>query len=175
MQNPRFQRRLILTITSSLGRNEPQVPALPTHGKPPRHTCLRSHLTLSINRALKRTKAYSTLEDVRPTLRNKPSGLKADWHGVVKPRAPYQSPSPDLDDLDHTSLMLAISPPPSSSSSYGDIVPLTDAEARTRQGRGRSIVVWISSCRMQFGTHSFSSFPYLVLSRMAKAENNNRV
>jgi hypothetical protein len=34
-------------------------------------------------RALKRTKAYSTLEDVRPTLRNKPSGLKADWHRIA--------------------------------------------------------------------------------------------
>jgi hypothetical protein len=93
-------------------------------------------------RALKRTKAYSTLEGVRPTLRNKPSGLRADWPNIVKPSTSRQrlsttytqSPSsstsrssssstsllspatprspPPELNSNHVSSLLAISPPP---------------------------------------------------------------
>ena len=38
-------------------------------------------------------KAYSNLEDVHPTLRNKPSGLRADWPNAVKPSASRQRSS----------------------------------------------------------------------------------
>ena len=98
------------------------------------------------------------LEDVRPTLRNKPSGLKADWlKTTLKRTVPHrqvsthtqssssstllsspmipQSPPPEL-ELDHMSSLLAVSPPPifSKSSSppsfHGNIVPLIDAKAR---------------------------------------------
>ena len=88
-------------------------------------------------RSLKCTKAYKNLEEIRPTLQNKPSGMKADWRKTVKQPAPRrttsrtysrsqpgssssvlsssttirQSPSPDL-ELDHTSSMLAFSSPP---------------------------------------------------------------
>ena len=88
-------------------------------------------------RSLKRTKAYKNLEEIRPTLRNKSSGMKPDWRKSVKQSTPrrmasgtcsrgqpgssssvlssstaiHQSPPPDL-ELDHTSSMLAFSSPP---------------------------------------------------------------
>ena len=152
-------------------------------------------------RALKRTKGYNTFKDVRPTLRNKPSGLKSDWRRTVsgpstshhqalvvhaQPRSTSMSPavsrslshrqtpivhaqprststspvvshslshrqtlivdtrpsslststSPtvshsSLPDCDHTSSLLAMSPPPTFSKvpsppSHGRLVPLID-------------------------------------------------
>ena len=44
--------------------------------------------------ALKRNKAYSTLEDVRPTLKNKPSGLRIDWHSTVTKSSVPRQPTP---------------------------------------------------------------------------------
>ena len=119
--------------------------------------------------ALKRTKAYSVLEDVRPTLRNKPSGLKTDWYDTVsKSSAPRwqasnictpsssstsmgspatpQSPS---QEFEHISSLLAVSPPPifskssSSPSFHGKIVPLIDE--KSMGSHTRSVVVCISS------------------------------
>ena len=130
---------------------------------------LTSHLPY---RALKRTKAYATLEDTQPTLKNKPSGLKADWRKTVKAPTPRQqiqgtytrfsssstlssssstipqSPPPDL-DIDHTSSMLAVSPPPifskpsSPPSFHGNIVPLVDAKA-TDRGQPITVKIFIS-------------------------------
>ena len=82
-------------------------------------------------------KAYKNLEEIRPTLQNKPSGMKADWWKAVKQPASrqmtprtysrsqpgssssvilsstmiHQSPPPDL-ELDHMSSMLAFPSPP---------------------------------------------------------------
>jgi hypothetical protein len=141
LQNPRSRPRSTPTIMFPLGKNELRAVASLTPGKflcPPVH----SHVLTYPNRALKRTKAYSVIEDVHPTLRNKPSGLRTDWHNTVGLPAPRQrvplaharsssssgsssssvyasssmvpqSPEPDLDlDFDHTSSLLAISPPP---------------------------------------------------------------
>ena len=101
-------------------------------------------------------KAYSTLEDVHPTLWNKPSGLKSDWHNTaMKSSTPRQqasntyaqsssssvltaspvTPQPPLQEFEHMSLLLALSPPPifsklSSLPSFcGTLVPLIDEKA----------------------------------------------
>ena len=52
-----------LTVSSSFTRSKPQL--------------------TQQSSALKRTKAYRNLEDVHPTLRDKPSGLQSDWHRTV--------------------------------------------------------------------------------------------
>jgi len=125
--------------------------------------------SLCLFRTLKHTKGYSTLEDVQPTLRNKPSGLKPDWRCTAsKPPTPRQQvpivhaqsssssmlTSPTVSHLsllddDHTSSLLAISPPPifgtaSLSPSYGKLVPLIDKEAAGRQGHLHLIAVCFS-------------------------------
>jgi len=132
-------------------------------------TLVYIHDSLCLFRTLKCTKGYSTLEDVQPTLRNKPSGLKPDWRRTAsKPPTPHQqapivhaqsssssmltsptvSHSSLLDD-DHTSSLLAISPPPifgnaSSSPSYRKLIPLIDKEAGGRQGHPHPITVCFS-------------------------------
>lgn len=100
-------------------------------------------------------KGYSTVEDVRPTLRNKPSGLKPDWHHTVSKPSTSRQPAPivharssssltlvsptvshsSLPDYDHTSSLLAISPSPnfgkvSSPPFHGKLVLLIDDAAR---------------------------------------------
>lgn len=101
----------------------------------------------SIYRTLKRMKAYGNLEDTRPTLRNKPSGLKPDWcHSASQTPTPYTHsrsssalsiatlpvvPWSSLPEPDHTSSLLAVSPPSSFRGSsvpvfHGDLVTLAD-------------------------------------------------
>ena len=70
-------------ITSSLGRNESKAAVFLVHGKSPGPYYLPVSDPSNPYRAVKRAKAYNNLEDVRPTLRNKPSGLKSDWHRTV--------------------------------------------------------------------------------------------
>lgn len=116
-------------------------------------TCIGSCLQLNSCRVLKRTKAYANLEDIRPTIRNKPSGLKLDWHRTaLKPPMPHQQvslkhtwssslastlssvpPSPVLES-NHTLSLLAMSPlssvsEPPPSLSHGDLVPAIDRAA----------------------------------------------
>jgi hypothetical protein len=127
-------------IKFTSGENEPRALAPLTPGKFPstRTSDLVPHC---LYRALKRMKAYSAL-DVHPTLRNKPSGLRADWPNTVKPSASRQRLStayarsassstsrssssstslsssaiprspPPEFNSDHVSSLLAISPPP---------------------------------------------------------------
>lgn len=106
--------------------------------------------SLDFARALKRTKAYSDLDDTRPTLRDKPSGLKTGWYrGVVKPFVSQKAPpshgrssssstlvssadsrSP-VSDSDHTSYLTAKTPQLSlhrMSAFREDLVPLLDME-----------------------------------------------
>lgn len=106
------------------------------------------------SRALKRSKAYGDLEDVRPTLRNKPSGLKPGWHRTVagsptpyrqasstptrssssSTLAPPTSPDSLLLESDHASSLQAMSPPSKTRSPLfqGDLVPLIDQDATSR-------------------------------------------
>ena len=75
------QQRLNPTTTTTLpplAESDLQVPVA-THGKLPRNNFVYYYSSLNMYRALKRTKAYSNLEDVRPTVRNKPSGLQQGW------------------------------------------------------------------------------------------------
>ena len=91
-RNSTSQPSLTSTITFWLDENGLRAAVSPILGK---------FLTLTIfvhllnpHRALKRTKAYNNLEDVRPTIRNKPSGLKVDWHrSVSKPSMPHHQVS----------------------------------------------------------------------------------
>ena len=113
-------------------------------------------------------KAYANLEDVRPTIRNKPSGLKSDWHRTVsnasmpRQQMPIKyaqsdslsastssslSQSPLLDS-DHSLSLLAMSPPSTVSDSSmplfrGDLVPLIDKKAMEYQGHALASVVRI--------------------------------
>lgn len=48
-------------------------------------------LTLSC-RALKRQKAYESLADIRPTIRNKPTGLINTWYDVAISSSPHTPP-----------------------------------------------------------------------------------
>ena len=124
-------------------------------------------------RALKRAKAYTNLEDTRPTVRNKPSGLKSDWYRTVvtspstshhrmlashtrssslsasTPTSTSSSipPSPLLDS-DQAMSLIAVSPPSTVSKQfmppfYGDLVLLVDRKAAERQGHMQPDVVCI--------------------------------
>lgn len=193
LKNLMFQRRLTPTAMVSSGKNDGRALAVLTHGKSPTHIFIHTCASLSLDRALKRTKAYSALEDLRPTIRNKPSGLKTDWHKTVKRPVLHQrvstahaqsgssgssstflssptvprSPLPDLDS-DHVSSLLAISPPPifSAPSLYGETYQ------EPYQEHEHLIAVCISSRHTHFGTHISSLFYYLVLLRMKVAENS---
>jgi hypothetical protein len=141
-----------------VGENEPQVPLSQTLGKLFSIAPVIVHALLYRYSALKRTKAYSALEDVRPTLRDKPAGLRADWHNTVsRSSAPRQStarhlrstssstlsstlstspstPSPPPPEFNHVSSLLAISPPPvfsqgSPFSLYRSPIPFVDSKA----------------------------------------------
>jgi len=48
-----------------------------------------TYLPLIIS-ALKRTKTYESLNDTRPTLRNKPSGLVNTWYDIAATPSPHQ-------------------------------------------------------------------------------------
>jgi hypothetical protein len=165
----RFQQRSTLVIKPSLEKSELQVATCRMLGT---LTTLNTPGPGLYDRALKRSKAYSTIEDVRPTLRNKPSGLKADWHSTVsKPSLPRKqasksharssssfasssssvvprSPSPEP-DYNHISFLLATTPPPIFSRMTspplfcGNIVPVIDAKAAKHQDCGHSVVVHI--------------------------------
>ena len=110
-------------IKFSPGRNEPQVAVTPIHGTSLNVALVYTRNSPALLSALKRTKGYKTVEDVRPTLRNKPSGLRPDWHRTVSnssmplrqtsatyPRSTSSvvSMSPEFD---HTTSLLAMSPP----------------------------------------------------------------
>ena len=56
-------------------------------------------------RSLKRTKAYESLNDLQPTIRNKPSGLVNYWPRVMSDTGPATARQPS------TSMLPAISPP----------------------------------------------------------------
>lgn len=122
-----------------------------------------SWLSLSYHSALKRTKEFQALQNVRPTLRNKPSGLKSDWVRTVSskssvrhqpassvhrrmsssstlksPAASSFSPSFSPSESDHTSTLVAMSPIQGSTNRfsppfYGDLVPIASINA----GNGR--------------------------------------
>ena len=117
-------------------------------------------------RAPKRTKAYTNLEDFRPTVRNKPSGLKLDWprtvsrlsQGPIKHTRSSSSSTPASTssslphspppESDHTLSLLAISPPSISRTSQplfcGDLVPLIDSD-RKANGLPANMVCPVSS------------------------------
>ena len=114
-------------------------------------------------RALKRSKAFYDLEDTRPTLRNKPSGLKSDWHRVATKSSTFHPMAPSVhrrtsssstlaslarprspSDFDHMSSTVAMSPPPSMHNSsspafQGDMVFLIDEEAAEDFGRPKKV------------------------------------
>lgn len=103
---------------------------------------------------MKRAKEYSALEDYRPTLRNKLSGLNSNWHCVAPkstthrqrvsaharassssmstPSLSTPSPSP-YTEFDHTLSLVALSPPTDGKRSpppfHGALVPLIDEDA----------------------------------------------
>lgn len=75
-----------------------------THGSFPsvlRSCCI---LTLYLS-ALKRTKAYESLTDVRPTIRNKPAGLVNNWYEAATTPPPPQT-SPPMHSYAHDPFML---------------------------------------------------------------------
>jgi hypothetical protein len=82
-----------LTPTTPLlqGANELPVQASLTHGKP--YMFSTSCLSLNYYSDLKRTKEFQALENVRPTLQNKPSGLRPDWHHTVSSKPSSSKPS----------------------------------------------------------------------------------
>ena len=79
---PTLKQRLTLMATSLPDKNVPQTAVFKILGKLFSFV-VGSGPELNSCRTLKRTKAYANLEDVRPTIRNKPSGLKSDWHRTV--------------------------------------------------------------------------------------------
>ena len=62
--------------------------------------------------ALKRTKTYESFEDVRPTVRNKPSGLVNTWYDITTTPSPYQTTAPQIHG--HPSNSFAFYTPPQS-------------------------------------------------------------
>ena len=51
------------------------------------------HHVLTIDpRALKHTKTYASFGDIRPTIRNKPSGLANTWYDITTTPSPRQTP-----------------------------------------------------------------------------------
>ena len=116
---------------------------------------------------LKRMKAYANLEDVRPTIRNKPSGLRSDWHRTAsKLPASHQQAFPKharssslastsssiplspVSEPNHSLSLVAVSPPSNVSTSfsppfYGDLVPIIDRKAANPLGPGQVNTVCI--------------------------------
>ena len=114
-------------------------------------------------RALKRSKAFYNLEDTHPTLCNKPSGLKSDWHRVATKSSTFHPGAPSVhhrtsssstlaslthsrspSDFDHMSSTVAMSPPPSlhnlsSPAFQGNSVFLIDEEAAEDGGRPKKV------------------------------------
>lgn len=158
-------------MKSSSDKSEPQVLPSLIPGKLSSVCSRPSHPSPNALSALKRTKAYSNLANIRPTLKDKPSGLKAGWRGAAKQPVLHRqvsktyarsspsssstllssvgisrSPPPEL-ELDHTSSMLAVSPPPifsklsSPPSFHGNVVPLVDAKAEMSQGHSNHLLV----------------------------------
>ena len=158
-----------MAVPPDLDENEPRAKVFLTHGELPKQTPahIRCRLILAgsfFPSMLKRTKRCDLLEDVRPTLRNKPSGLRPEWHRTVsrsstpRKQAPPSGPppsssltsmssvsasptiprsrSPDL-ELDHTSSLLAMSPPSPSQMflplSHRDSVSLVDKKPINHQ------------------------------------------
>lgn len=139
-----------------MDKNGPRASLPQTPGKSTVAALALICILVYLHSALKRHKAYSALEDVRPTLKNKPSGLRVDWHSTVtRSHVPHRPPSmstahtrssssstlsmspstlssPSL-EFDHASSLLALSPSPVSSKSssppsYGNLVPLVDSK-----------------------------------------------
>ena len=172
-----LRQRLTLT-TPLLNKNRGRAAVFLIHSNlsDSRITHLITHLDYS--RTLKRTKAYVNLNDVQPTLWNKPLGLKQDWHRTSsKSSTPSRSSTPStssarsqlvlapypqscsssmlvsptfsessLPEYDHTSSLLAISPPPVPSKSSmplfcGDLVPLIDKKSLEYQEHTHTNVV----------------------------------
>ena len=72
---------------------------VPLNSDNPRYAALQNASTILIfylSRSLKRTKTYSSFNEVRPTIRNKPSGLVNNWPRILaKPGpAPHRRVSP---------------------------------------------------------------------------------
>ena len=66
-------------------------------------------------RGLKRTKAYESLADVRPTVRNKPAGLVNTWYDITTTPSPCQTapPSHNFSYNQHVNIPTTPSPLPS--------------------------------------------------------------
>ena len=187
-------------IKFSLGKNGPQATALPIHGMTLNIALVYIRDLPAVCSALKRTKGYSTLEEVRPTLRNKPSGLKPDWHRTVSgPSGSRQRPasavipqssssslasmSPGVHyspppEFDHTSSLLAMSPPVFSRGSlpplHGNFTPPVN-EPMEYPEHARSFTVCISSpLPTLLKPHSSSPSLYPALTRMTKVKSNSQ-
>lgn len=62
-------------------------------------------------RELKRTKTYASFGDVRPTIRNKPSGLANTWYDVATTSSPHRT-SPHIHDYTPSPLAFYTPSPP---------------------------------------------------------------
>ena len=62
-------------------------------------------------RTLKRTKTYKSFDDVRPTIRNKPSGLVNTWYDAATTPSPHQA-APQMDDYSPDKVTFQTSPRP---------------------------------------------------------------
>ena len=111
-----------------------------------------------------------------------PASATCDQFGSSSmPPMSVSTPSSPLPELDHTSSLLAVSPPPafgqlSYPPSHRNLVPLIDSKAIGHHEHGRSPVVCIS-CLLLYVVeiHPFSLSPCLVHIRMTKAESSNPV
>jgi hypothetical protein len=148
-----FRLRSTPMIMPPWGTSEPQVPAS-IHGNASKLSLMCLSLSQCCS-ALKRTKEFKPLENTRPTLRNKPSGLRSDWHRMVTSKSPARpqptlstsshssslsvaisptTPSFSLFESDHTSSLIAMTPLPNPTKQpsplyYGDLVPLPGTDA----------------------------------------------
>ena len=108
------------------------------------HSCFPQG-SLYVHRIIKWTKVYGNLEDTQPTIQNKPSGLKSNWHCLVLASVLHTHSHSSSSLLiamlsavpwslvpgpDHRSLLLAISPPSftrlSAPTIYGNLTPPID-------------------------------------------------
>ena len=116
-----------------------------------------------MSRVVKRTKVYSNLEDTRPTIQNKPSGLKSNRHHSMSASAPYPHsrssssssittfsmvPWSPVPEPDHSSSLLAISPPSSTRLSvptiYGNPTSLVDEKPEVYLGHPSMVGAYLS-------------------------------